>query len=132
MDYAVSMTVVQRARYLPAKLPSLLLLQSSMRDDIIEHLAPVDVFKKHIPMVCSAHHISHCTYVRMIQKSNDSSFSCSANLFRMIGAFSISSALIMPIIGRASRNDLNSNLITLVIHDCNIAKALKEDVNIPV
>jgi hypothetical protein len=45
VDDAVPMTVVKGTRDLTAKLPGLLLLELAMGNDIIEHLAAVDIFE---------------------------------------------------------------------------------------
>ena len=114
---AVSMAIVQGARNLSAEFPSLFLLQPSVRDNIVKHLSPIDIFKKHIPMVGRAHHISHGTYVWVIQKSDNGGFTCRSDFLRMVGSFSICSTLIMSIISRPSRHNLDCDLMIIVSLD---------------
>jgi hypothetical protein len=121
VNNAVSVTIVQGAGDLSAELPSLLVLQPPMRDYIVEHLPPIDVFKEHIPMICSAHNVSHSTYIWVIQKGDNSCFSCCADLLRMISPFSICPTLVVSIVCRATGNDLYSDLKGLVSPNHNMA-----------
>lgn len=45
VDDAIAVTIVKSTRNLAGELPRKLLLQFTMRDDIVEHLAAIDVFK---------------------------------------------------------------------------------------
>lgn len=58
VNNTVPMTVVQSAGYLPAELASLLLLQLAVGDDVVEHLATVDILEEHVPMIIGAYHIT--------------------------------------------------------------------------
>jgi len=59
VDDAIPVTVVQRAGDLAGELAGLLLLQFPVRNDVVQHLTPVDVFKEHVPVVRGSHDISH-------------------------------------------------------------------------
>lgn len=39
-----------------------------MADDIVEHLAPIDILENHVVMVLMDDHLAHPAYVRVIQK----------------------------------------------------------------
>jgi hypothetical protein len=67
MHDTISVTVIQRAGDLASKLPGLLLLQPAMGDDVIEHLAAIDIFEEHIPMIIRSLHIAHAANERMIE-----------------------------------------------------------------
>lgn len=66
VNNAVAVAIVESACDLASKLASLLLLQPSMRDDVIQHLATIDVFAKHVPVVVRPDDIAHPADVRMI------------------------------------------------------------------
>lgn len=65
VDNAVAMAVVESARDLSAELPGLLLLKLAVRDDIVEHLAAVDVLEEHVPMVVGSDDIAQAADVRV-------------------------------------------------------------------
>ena len=75
MHNAVAMAVVDGACYLPGKLAGLLLLELAVRDDIIQHLATIDIFKEHIPVPSCAQVVPQPTDVLVIEEAHDRRFS---------------------------------------------------------
>lgn len=63
----VSVAVVQGTRDLASELASLLLLETAVRNDIIQHLPAIHVFEQHVPMVVCPNHIAHAADVRVVQ-----------------------------------------------------------------
>lgn len=80
MYYTVPVAVIERACNLSTKLPGLLFLQPAVRDDVVKHLASVDVLEQHIPVIIGADNVSHRTDVRMVEQCNNSRFPCSPYL----------------------------------------------------
>ena len=107
---AIAMAVVQRTGNLSAELASLLLLELAMRDDVVQHLAAIDKFEEHIPVIIRTNHIAKAADVRMVEECDDSGLACRANLFGLVGPLLVGTAL-MAIVGRATGNNLTSNLI---------------------
>lgn len=94
MDNAVAMAIVQGARDLTAELARLLLLQFAMRDDVVKHLAAIDVFAKHVPMIVGSDDVSHATNVRMTEKRDDSRLTGSPDFLRLICSLLICSRVV--------------------------------------
>lgn len=65
-------------------------------------------------MIGCANHISHSTYVWVIQEGHNCSFSRCTDLLRMICSLPIRSSLMVSIICRAAGDNLHSHLIPLV------------------
>lgn len=80
MDDAVSVTVVQSTGNLTTKLAGLLLLELAMRNNVVEHLAAVDILKEHIPMIVCANHISHAADVGVMEKGDNGSLASGSDL----------------------------------------------------
>jgi hypothetical protein len=111
VDDAVSMAVIEGTGDLSAELPSLLLLQPSMRDDVVKHLSTIDVFKEHVPVVGRPHDIAHATDKWVVQESHDGSFSGCSDLLGVVSSLPICSTLVMStVFCRASRHNLDRNL----------------------
>ena len=108
----IPVAIIKSTGNLSAKLSRLLLFQSAVGDDVVQHLTSIDIFKEHIPVIVRSHDITHGTYVRMAQKSDDRSFSCRSNLLRMIGTLAVSIAVMF--IGRLSWHYLDRNLMELI------------------
>jgi len=89
VDNAVAVAVVECTGNLATKLTRLLLLQATVRDDVVKHLTTVDVFKQHVPVVIGAHDISHTADVGVIDQSDNSGFTGGTHFFGMIGSFAI-------------------------------------------
>jgi hypothetical protein len=43
----------------------LLLLQFAVRNDVVQHLTSIDIFKEHVPVVRGSHDISHPANIRV-------------------------------------------------------------------
>ena len=67
MDDAVAVTIIQRTCNLSTELPGLFLFELPMRDDVVEHLATIDEFEEHIPVVIGTNDVPKPAYVRMVQ-----------------------------------------------------------------
>jgi hypothetical protein len=65
VDDAVPVAVIQRAGDLAGELAGLLLLQFAVRNDVVQHLTSIDIFKEHVPVVRGSHDISHPTNIRV-------------------------------------------------------------------
>lgn len=61
----IPMAIVQSTCDLPAKFSGLLFFQSAMRDNVIQHLTPIDILKKHVPVVIRSNNITHRTNIWM-------------------------------------------------------------------
>lgn len=109
MDDAVPVTIVESTGYLTAKLAGLLLLELAMRNNVVEHLAAVDILKEHVPMVVCADHIPHPADVRVVEKGDDGSFASSSDFLGLICALLFRPTLV-AVIGRATRDNFASNL----------------------
>lgn len=115
MDDAVSVAVVERAGNLAGELAGLLLLETAVRDDIVEHLASIDKLKQHVPVVVCAHDISHATDVGVVEQADNGGFSGGSNLFGVVCSFAVGGALVLVL--RLSRDDLNGDLgVVLDVH----------------
>ena len=62
----ISVAVIQSTSNLPAKFTRLLFLEPAMRDDVVQHLSAIDIFKEHIPMITGSYDVSHAANVRVI------------------------------------------------------------------
>ena len=51
-----------------------------MGDDVVEHLAAVDILEEHVPVVVGPHDVSHATDVRMIEEGDNGRLSGGAYL----------------------------------------------------
>lgn len=115
VNNAVAVTVIQCAGDLATELASLLLLEFAMRYDVIEHLAAIDVFKQHIPVVVGAHYVPHAADVGVIQEGDDGSLACRSNFFGLVGPFLVGAGLVF--LGRTARHNLASNLRRVLKQD---------------
>lgn len=61
-------------------------------------------------MVRRSHDVSHPAYVWVVEKGDDGGFSRGADLLGVISPLSVSSALVVTFVRRASRHDLYCNL----------------------
>ena len=91
---AIPMQVVEGTCNLTAKLSGLLLLKLAVGDDVVEHLAAVDVFEKHIPMMIGTDNIMKRTNVWVIQEGTDSRFTSSSYFFGLVGALLVGTRLV--------------------------------------
>lgn len=67
VDNAVPVTVIQGTGDLTTEFPSLFLLELSVGNDIVQHLAAVDIFKQHVPVVVCSDDIAQTAYIRVIE-----------------------------------------------------------------
>ena len=73
MHNAVAVAVVDSACYLPRELAGLLLLELAVRDDVVEHLAAVDVFEEHVPVPFRPQAVAEAADVLVVEQSDDGS-----------------------------------------------------------
>ena len=109
MDDAVPVAVVDGAGNLAGKLPGLLLLELPVGDDVVEHLAAVDVFEEHVPVPSCAQVVPQAADVLVVQQADDGSLAGVAVLPGGVGPFSLLSSL-APVVGRHALDDLACDL----------------------
>lgn len=80
MNDIVEMTILQRTPNLPRKFSRDSFPQSTVTDDIVEHLTSIDILENHIIVMLVDYHLSHATYVGVIEKHRKGSFAKSTNL----------------------------------------------------
>ena len=74
MDDVVLVAVLQRTPDLPRKLPGDPFTESSMGDDIIEHLPTRDVLEDHVVVMLVDDHLPHPTDVRVVEEHTERGF----------------------------------------------------------
>lgn len=126
MHDTVPMTVIKSTGDLATEFAGLLLLEFAVGDDVVEHLATVDILKEHIPMVICADHIPHPADVRVVEKGDNGSFASSSDLLGLIRALLFRPTLV-AIVGRATRDDFAGNLEVRhrVSRQCQKTKGIK-------
>ena len=80
MNDVVEMAILQRTPNLPCKLSRHPFPQSTVTDDIVQHLTSIDILKNHIIVMLVDYHFSHATYVGVIEKHGKGSFAKSPDL----------------------------------------------------
>ena len=108
VDDAVAMTVVEGAGDLTRELARGLLLQSAMGDDVVEHLATVDILEEHVPMMAGANDVAQTADVGVVEQGDDSGLSLGADLLGMIVAFPF--AVTAAIVHGLAGDDLDGHL----------------------
>lgn len=93
MNDAISVAIVKGACNLATEFASLLLLEAAMGDDVVKHLATVDIFEEHIPVVVGPEYVAHAANVRVVDKGNDGSLTGSTDFLRVVCS--------LPLLGRA-------------------------------
>jgi len=68
MDDIVMMTIAECTAYLPRKLSGCAFPETPVADDVVEHLAAVDVFENHVVMMLMNDHLAHATDVGMVEE----------------------------------------------------------------
>ena len=111
MHNAVAVAIIQSTGDLSAKLPRLLLFQSAMTDDVVEHLASVDILEQHVPVVVCPDNIAHAADVRVVGQCDDCCFSCCADLLAVFCSFALCSRAVLSII-RSSGYNLDGDLLS--------------------
>lgn len=108
MHDTVPVAVIQRTGDLPGELARLFLLELPMRDNIVEHLTTVDVFKQHVPVICGAHDIPHATDVGMAHEADNGRFTRGPNFLGAISPFGL--PLVAMLFERLSRDNFDGSL----------------------
>ena len=70
---AIAVEVVEGTSDLPCKLASDSFPETTMADDVVEHLTPVDVFEDHVVVMLMDDHFTHAADVRMVEQHRESS-----------------------------------------------------------
>jgi hypothetical protein len=73
--------IIQRAANLSSKLPGDAFTESTMGDDVVEHLTAVDVFEDHVVVVLVCDEFAHAAYVGMVEEEGEGSFADGADFF---------------------------------------------------
>ena len=84
MHDVVLVAVVQRAPNLPCELACDSFPQSPVADDVVEHLAPADVFEHHVVMVLVNDHLAHAADVWVMEEHRKRGFTERPYLLRGI------------------------------------------------
>ena len=84
MNDVIEMTIFQSTSNLPRKLSRDTFTQTTVTDDVVQHLTAIDILENHIIVMLMDYHFSHATYVGMIKKHGERSFAKSSDLFRGI------------------------------------------------
>ena len=79
MDDVVLVAVVEGASDLPCKLAGYALAQSTMADDVIEHLASVDILKDHVVVMLMDDHFTHAADVGVVEQQGEGGLAESAD-----------------------------------------------------
>jgi len=108
---AVAVAIIQSTGDLSAKLPRLLLLEPTMTDDVVEHLASINILEKHVPVVVCPDNIAHAANIRMIGQRNNRRLSCRADFLAVFCSFALCRRAVLSII-RPSGYDLHSDLFS--------------------
>ena len=108
MHDTVPVAVIQCTGDLAGELARLFLLELPMRDNIVEHLTTVDIFKQHVPVICGAHDIAHATDIGMVHEADNGRFTRSTNFLGAIGPFGLT--LIAMLFERLSRDNFDGSL----------------------
>lgn len=119
MHDAVPVTVIQRTRDLAGEFAGLLLFQFAMRNDVVQHLTPVDIFEEHVPVVRGSHNISHPADVWVAGEADNGGLSSCSDFFRAVCSFRF--ATVAVFLGRESRYNLYSDLRSGLVMVHNMA-----------
>ena len=107
---AIPVAVIERTCHLTSELPRLLVLQASMRDDVVQHLSTVDVFEQHVPMIVCPLDVSHCADVGMVEQRDDGGLSSCPNLLRVVLPFTIT-IVCMTVVECVTGHNFDGNLL---------------------
>ena len=80
MNDIVKMAILQRTPNLPRKFSRHPFPQSTVTDDIVQHLTSIDILENHIIVMLVDYHLSHATYVGVIEKHRKGGFAKSTDL----------------------------------------------------
>ena len=109
VDDAVPVAVVDGARDLARKLAGLLLLELPVRDDVVEHLAAVDVFEEHVPVPSCPQVVPQAADVLVVEQADDCGLAGIPVLPGGVGLLAVFPAL-APVVGRDALDDLARDL----------------------
>lgn len=79
MDDVVAVQVVECTANLASKLACDAFAQSTVADDVVEHLTAVDVLKDHVVMMLMDNHLTHPTYVGVVEQHGEGSLTDSSD-----------------------------------------------------
>lgn len=116
MHNTVAMAVVDGTGYLPCELAGLLLLKFAVGNDVIQHLAAIDVFEQHIPVPSRPQVVAEPAYVLVVQEAHYGSLARVSVLSRSVSLVPLLSAL-AAIIGRHPFDDFACDLWEKVVLD---------------
>lgn len=75
MDDVVLVAVVDGAGDLPGKLSGDALAEAAVADDVVEHLAAVDILEDHVVVVLVDDHLAHAADVRVVEEHGEGGLS---------------------------------------------------------
>lgn len=73
MDDAVTVQVVKGTANLASKLACDTFAQSTVADDVVQHLTAVDILEDHVVMMLMDNHLTHPTYVGVVEEHGEGS-----------------------------------------------------------
>ena len=79
MNDVIKVAILQCTPNLPGKLSRDTFAQSTVTDDVVQHLASVDILEHHVIVMLVDYHFSHAAYVGVIEKHGEGGFTKSAN-----------------------------------------------------
>lgn len=68
MDDVVLVAVLQRTPDLAGKLSRDPLTETTMADDVVQHLTSTDILENHVVVMLMHDHLSHATNVRVVEE----------------------------------------------------------------
>lgn len=80
MNDVIEMAIFQCTPNLPRELSRNTFPQSTVTNDVVQHLTSIDILENHIIVVLVDYHFSHATYVGVIEKHGKCGFSKSSDL----------------------------------------------------
>lgn len=84
MDNVILVAVFERGPDLTSKLPSGAFAETTVRDNVIEHLSPVDVFEYHVVVARMGDDFTHPADIRMIEKHAERSLADMSNFLARV------------------------------------------------
>lgn len=106
---AVPVAIVEGTSNLTAELAGLLLLELPMGDDVVEHLAAVDIFEQHVPVVVGPDDVPHATHVRVVKQGDYCSLPRGADLLALLVTLLLCSAVV-AVVDNTPGDDLARDL----------------------
>jgi hypothetical protein len=109
VDDAVAVAVVERTGNLAGELASLLLLETAMGDDVVEHLAAIHKLEQHVPVVVCPHDVFHAADVGVVEQADNGGFTGSPDFLGVVCSLAVGGALVL--VCRLSGDDLDGHLL---------------------